>query len=54
MIEPAKEDATAKAPPAPPSSEAEQQKRDVQLQRALEILKASRILDKTKPTAKVS
>jgi carboxyl-terminal processing protease len=40
-------------PPAP-QSEAEQLKRDIQLQRALEILKASRILDKTKPTAKAS
>ncbi len=54
VIEPAKEDATAKAPPAPPPSETEQQKRDVQLQRALEILKASRILDKTRPTARAS
>jgi hypothetical protein len=39
-------------PGAPPLSEAELMKRDVQLQRAIEILKASRILDKTKPTAK--
>jgi carboxyl-terminal processing protease len=49
-IEPVKEE-----PPkagTPPLSEAEQQKRDVQLQRAIEILKASQILDKTKPTAK--
>jgi len=52
-IEPPKEDPGAK-PPSPPLSEAEQQKRDIQLQRALEILKASRILDKTKPTAKAS
>ena len=39
---------------APPLSEAELQKKDVQLQRALDILKASRILDKGKPTAKAS
>jgi hypothetical protein len=32
-------------------SEAELQKKDVQLQRALDILKAQRILDKGKPTA---
>jgi carboxyl-terminal processing protease len=51
VIDPPKDDATAK-PGAPPLSEAEQMKRDVQLQRAIEILKASRILDKTKPTAK--
>ncbi len=53
VVEPPKEDATAK-PPSPPLSEAEQQKRDVQLQRALDILKASRILEKTRPTAKAS
>ena len=53
VVETPKEDPTVK-PPASPLSEAEQQKRDVQLQRALDILKASRILDKTKPTAKVS
>jgi carboxyl-terminal processing protease len=41
-------------PGAPPLSEAELQKKDVQLQRALDILKASRILDKGKPTAKAS
>jgi carboxyl-terminal processing protease len=52
VIEPPKEPEGAK-PPAP-QSEAEQLKRDVQLQRALEILKASRIFDKTKPTAKAS
>jgi len=52
VIEPPKEPEGAK-PPTPPS-EAEQLKRDVQLQRAIEILKASRILDKTKPTAKAS
>ena len=51
VIDPPKDDTTAK-PGAPPLSEAEQMKRDVQLQRAIEILKASRILDKTKPTAK--
>ncbi|HEV8672603.1 MAG TPA: S41 family peptidase [Methylomirabilota bacterium] len=53
VIELPKEDPTVK-PPSPPLSEAEQQKKDVQLQRALDILKASRILDKTKPTAKAS
>jgi hypothetical protein len=46
-----REDPAAK-PPATPPSEAELQKKDVQLQRAIELLKASRILDKTKPTAK--
>ena len=51
VIDPPKDDATVK-PGAPPLSEAEQMRRDVQLQRAIEILKASRILDKTKPTAK--
>ncbi len=53
VVEPPKEDPAVK-PPSPPLSEAEQQKRDIQLQRALDILKASRILDKTKPTAKAS
>ena len=53
VVEPPKEDPAAK-PPAAPLSEAEQVKRDMQLQRALDILKASRILDKTKPTAKAS
>jgi carboxyl-terminal processing protease len=53
VIEPVKEDPAAK-PPATPPSEAELQKKDVQLQRAIELLKASRILDKTKPTAKAS
>jgi carboxyl-terminal processing protease len=53
VIELPKEDPAVK-PPATPLSEAEQQKKDVQLQRALDILKASRILDKTKPTAKAS
>jgi len=53
LVEPPKEDPAAK-PPAAPLSEAEQVKRDMQLQRALDILKASRILDKTKPTAKAS
>jgi carboxyl-terminal processing protease len=52
VIDPPKEDPVK--PGAPPMSEAEQQKRDVQLQRALDILKASRILDKTKPTAKAA
>jgi len=47
-----KEEATGAKPNTPPLSEAEQMKRDVQLQRAIEILKATRILDKTKPTAK--
>ena len=51
VIEAVKEDPAAK-PPAVPLSEAELQKKDVQLQRAVEILKATRILDKTKPTAK--
>jgi carboxyl-terminal processing protease len=51
VIEATKEDPAAK-PPAAPLSEAELQKKDVQLQRAVEILKATRILDKTKPTAK--
>jgi carboxyl-terminal processing protease len=51
VIDPPKDDAAVK-PGAPPLSEADQMKRDVQLQRAIEILKASRILDKTKPTAK--
>ena len=51
VIDPPKDDAATK-PGAPPLSETEQMKRDVQLQRAIEILKASRILDKTKPTAK--
>ena len=52
VIEAPKEDAAATKPNTPPLSEAEQMKRDVQLQRAIEILKATRILDKTKPTAK--
>ena len=51
VIEPVKDDAVTK-PGAPPLSDAEMMRRDVQLQRAIEILKASRILDKTKPTAK--
>jgi carboxyl-terminal processing protease len=53
VVEPPKEDSAVKPLPTPPS-EAEQQKRDIQLQRALDILKASRILDKGKPTAKAS
>jgi carboxyl-terminal processing protease len=52
VIDPPKDEVTATKPGAPPLSEAELMKRDVQLQRAIEILKASRILDKTKPTAK--
>jgi carboxyl-terminal processing protease len=52
VIDPPKDEVTATKPGAPPLSEAEMMKRDVQLQRAIEILKASRILDKTKPTAK--
>ena len=52
LIEPPKDEVTAAKPGAPPLPEAELMKRDVQLQRAVEILKASRILDKTKPTAK--
>jgi carboxyl-terminal processing protease len=52
VIEPPKDEVTVTKPGAPPLSEAELMKRDVQLQRAIEILKASRILDKTKPTAK--
>jgi carboxyl-terminal processing protease len=53
VIDPPKDEVTAIKPGAPPLAEAELMKRDVQLQRAIEILKASRILDKTKPTAKV-
>jgi carboxyl-terminal processing protease len=52
VIDPPKDEVTAAKPGAPPLSEAELMKRDVQLQRAIEILRASRILDKTKPTAK--
>jgi carboxyl-terminal processing protease len=52
IIDPPKDEVTATKPGTPPLSEAELMKRDVQLQRAIEILKASRILDKTKPTAK--
>jgi carboxyl-terminal processing protease len=52
VIDPPKDEATTVKPGAPPLSEAELMKRDVQLQRAIEILKVSRILDKTKPTAK--
>src|SRR5215813_455763 len=52
VIEAPKEEPTATKPNTPPLSDAEQMKRDVQLQRAIEILKATRILDKTKPTAK--
>ena len=52
VIEAPKEEAAAVKPNTPPLTEAEQMKRDVQLQRAIEILKATRILDKTKPTAK--
>ena len=52
VIDPPKDDVAAVKPGTPSLSEAEQMKRDVQLQRAIEILKASRILDKTKPTAK--
>jgi carboxyl-terminal processing protease len=52
VIDPPKDEAAVPRPGTPPPSEAELMKRDVQLQRAIEILKASRILDKTKPTAK--
>ncbi|MGH2651280.1 MAG: S41 family peptidase [Actinomycetota bacterium] len=52
IIELPKEDVAK--PPSAPLSETEQQKRDIQLQRALDILKASRILDKTRPTARAS
>jgi carboxyl-terminal processing protease len=52
LIDPPKDEVAAAKPGTPPLSEAELMKRDVQLQRAIEILKASRILDKTKPTAK--
>ncbi len=52
VIDPPKDEMTTVKPGTPPLSEAELMKRDVQLQRAIEILKASRILDKTKPTAK--
>ncbi|HZS33068.1 MAG TPA: S41 family peptidase, partial [Methylomirabilota bacterium] len=50
VIEPPKEEASAVKPGTPPPSEADLMKRDVQLQRAIEILKATRILEKTKPT----
>jgi carboxyl-terminal processing protease len=53
MIDPPKDDQAVVKPGTPPPSEAELMKRDVQLQRAIEILKATRILEKTKPTAKV-
>jgi carboxyl-terminal processing protease len=49
VIDPPKEDPPK--PGTPPLSEAELQKKDVQLQRALDILKAQRILEKGKPTA---
>jgi carboxyl-terminal processing protease len=52
VIDPPKDEVAAIKPGTPSLSEAELMKRDVQLQRAIEILKASRILDKTKPTAK--
>jgi carboxyl-terminal processing protease len=52
VIEPPKDEATAVKPGTPPLSDAELMKRDVQLQRAIEILKATRILEKTKPTVK--
>jgi carboxyl-terminal processing protease len=48
VIDPPKEDPPK--PGTPPLSEAELQKKDVQLQRALDILKAQRILEKGKPT----
>ncbi len=51
VVEPPKEDPAARAA-APPLSEAEQRKRDTQLQRALEILRAAR--NSEKPTAKAS
>ena len=49
VIDPPKEDPPKPGTPTP--SEAELQKKDVQLQRALDILKAQRILEKGKPTA---
>jgi carboxyl-terminal processing protease len=49
VIDPPKEDPPKPGTPVP--SEAELQKKDVQLQRALDILKAQRILEKGKPTA---
>ena len=52
VIELPKEDPATR--PATPLPEAERLKRDVQLQRAIEILKASQILDKGRPTAKAS
>ena len=52
VIDPPKDEGSVPRPGTPPPSEAEMMKKDVQLQRAIEILKASRILDKTKPTAK--
>jgi carboxyl-terminal processing protease len=49
VIDPPREDPPK--PGTPPPSEAELQKKDIQLQRALDILKAQRILEKGKPTA---
>jgi carboxyl-terminal processing protease len=50
VIELPKEDPAAR--PTAPLPEAERMKKDVQLQRAIEILKATQILDKSRPTAK--
>lgn len=47
VVEPPKADEAKPLPP--PKDEAEERKRDVQLQRALDILKASRILDRNRP-----
>ncbi|MBI2879232.1 MAG: S41 family peptidase [Candidatus Rokubacteria bacterium] len=50
VVEPPKPDEAKPLPP--PKDEAEEQKRDLQLQRALDILKASRILERNRPTAR--
>ena len=50
VIEVPKEDPATR--PATPLPEAERMKKDVQLQRAIDILKATHILDKSRPTAK--
>ena len=49
VIEAPKEEAAAAKPNTPPPTEAEQMKKDVQLQRALDLLKGLKILDKTRP-----
>ncbi|MBI2152110.1 MAG: S41 family peptidase [Candidatus Rokubacteria bacterium] len=54
VVEPPKVTAAATDPsrPAVPSSPEEDLKKDVQLQRAVDILKAMRILDKTRPASR--